>query len=76
MNYCKRCETELEEYEMFHCDVCEHYLSTQSSRVAEKMLQNSGIMNVIVGPYYEAGVTRFNDDKTPDQQFNEFQWRE
>jgi hypothetical protein len=68
MNPFKRCDVPLEDYEKFHCDVCEHYNNSQSERIADKILQSAEMTNLIFGPALMDGM------KTAQQQFNNFDW--
>jgi hypothetical protein len=68
MSICKRCDVPLEDYEKFHCDVCEHYNNSQSERIADKMLQSAEMTNLIFGPAIIDGLVK------AQQQFNQFDW--
>lgn len=76
MSTCKRCEVPLEEFEKFHCDVCEHWNNVQNERLEEKIVKSAELESLIFGEHFESGAIRFLDGKTPMQQFNEFDWRE
>jgi hypothetical protein len=65
MSTCKRCKAPLEDYEKFHCDVCEHYNNSQSERIADKMIE---MENLIFGPAIMDGLVK------AQQQFNNFDW--
>jgi hypothetical protein len=65
MSTCKRCEAPLEDYEKFHCDVCEHYNNSQSERIAKGIIQ---MENLIFGPAIIDGLVK------AQQQFNQFDW--
>jgi hypothetical protein len=65
MSTCKRCEAPLEDYEKFHCDVCEHYNNSQSERIAAGIIE---MENLIFGPAIIDGLVK------AQQQFNQFDW--
>jgi hypothetical protein len=68
MSTCKRCDVPLEDYEKFHCDVCEHYNNSQSERIADKMLQSAEMTILIFGPAMMDVLEKAT------QQFNQFDW--
>jgi hypothetical protein len=68
MSTCKRCKAPLEDYEKFHCDVCEHYNNSQSERIAEALIGMSDLEWQIFGPALMDGLEKAT------QQFNQFDW--